>query len=196
MIILGLTGSIGMGKSTTAGFFADAGIPVYSADDVVRGLYRQTDVIKEIARVFPGVVDHASVDHEKLAKAVFGNPAALHKLEAIVHPRVHEAEAQFLHKARQQGHKLAVLDIPLLYETGGQSRVDYVAVVSAPPSVQRSRVLGRPGMTEERLCAILARQMTDEEKRQRADFIIDTHKSLDLVREDVHTLIQKLMGRC
>jgi len=194
MIILGLTGSIGMGKSTTAGFFADAGIPVYSADEAVRRLYRQTDVINEIAQTFAGVVDHASVDHEKLAKAVFANPAALRKLEAIVHPRVHEAEAQFLQKARQQGHKLAVLDIPLLYETGGQSRVDYVAVVTAPTTVQRKRVLARPGMTEERLCAILARQMPDEEKRQHADFIIDTHKSLDLVREDVRTLIHKLIG--
>lgn len=194
MIILGLTGSIGMGKSTVARLFAEAGIPVYSADDAVHMLYRQKPVIREIAAIFPAVVENDVIDHKKLAATVFGKPELLHKLEAIIHPRVRRLEAEFLQKVQQNGHEVAVLDIPLLYETDSQSRVDRVVVVSAPFEIQRERVLKRPDMTEEKFAAILARQMPDKEKRKRADFIIDTTKSLNTVREKVSTIIKALLA--
>jgi dephospho-CoA kinase len=194
MIVLGLTGSVGMGKSTTARFFAEEGIPVYSADAVVHTLYHQKPVVSEIEAVFPEVVENAAINHEKLAAMVFGRPEALRRLEAIVHPHVRKAETEFLHRACKQGHRIAVLDIPLLYETGGQARVDRVVVVSAPSAIQRKRVLSRSGMTEKKFAAILARQMPDEEKRRHADFIIDTGKDLDALHEDVRSVIRRLLA--
>lgn len=191
MIILGLTGSIGMGKSTTAQMFADAGIPVYSADAAVHRLYsgRATPLIEA---AFPGTTNENGVDREKLSAAVLGKPEAIRKLEAIVHPLVREEEQAFLEKARQAGADIALLDIPLLFETGGENRVDRVVVVSAPAEVQRQRVLARPGMTEEKLDAILARQMPDAEKRARADFVVDTGKGMDAAREEVAEIIRRL----
>jgi len=191
VIILGLTGSIGMGKSTTAQMFADAGIPVYSADAAVHRLYsgRATPLIEA---AFPGTTNENGVDREKLSAAVLGKPEAIRKLEAIVHPLVREEEQAFLEKARQAGADIALLDIPLLFETGGENRVDRVVVVSAPAEVQRQRVLARPGMTEEKLDAILARQMPDAEKRARADFVVDTGKGMDAAREEVAEIIRRL----
>lgn len=194
MIILGLTGSIGMGKSTVARLFAEAGVPVYSADDAVHMLYRQKPVIREIAAVFPAAVENGVVNHKKLAATVFGKPELLHKLEAIIHPRVRKLEAEFLQQVQQNGHKVAVLDIPLLYETNSQTRVDRVVVVSAPFEIQRERVLKRPDMTEEKFAAILAYQMPDKEKRKWADFVIDTTKNLNTVRENVNTIIKALLA--
>lgn len=194
MIILGLTGSIGMGKSTVARLFAEAGIPVYSADDAVHMLYRQKPVIREIAAVFPAVIENGVINHKKLAATVFAKPEFLHKLEAIIHPRVRKLEAEFLQQVQQNGHKVAVLDIPLLYETNSHARVDRVVVVSAPFEIQRERVLKRPDMTEEKFAAILARQMPDKEKRKRADFIIDTTKNLNTVCENVNTIIKALLA--
>jgi len=194
MIVLGLTGSVGMGKSTTARFFAEEGMPVYSADAVVHALYHQKPVVSEIEAVFPEVVENAAVNHEKLAAVVFGRPEALRRLETIVHPHVRKAETEFLHQACKQGYRIAILDTPLLYEAGGQARVDRVVVVSAPSAIQRERVLSRSGMTEKKFAAILARQMPDEEKRRHADFIIDTGKSLDAVHEDVRSVIRTLLA--
>lgn len=191
MIILGLTGSIGMGKSTTARMFADAGIPVYSADEAVHRLYSGRGA-PLIEAAFPGTTSENGVDREKLSAAVLGKPEAIRKLEAIVHPLVREEEQVFLEKARRGGAALAVLDIPLLFETGGENRVDRVVVVSAPAEVQRQRVLARPGMTEAKLDAILARQMPDAEKRARADFIVDTSKGMDAARDQVTDIIRRL----
>lgn len=193
MIVLGLTGSIGMGKSTTANFFAEAGIPVYSADTAVRELYEQADVIAQIGRAFPQAVENGSVNRQKLAAVILNRPEAIKQLEAIVHPLVRVAEKNFVNKARQAGHRLVVLDIPLLYETGGDQRVDKVVVVSAPAEVQRERVLKRAGMTEEKFAGFLARQMKDEEKRRLADFVVDTGKGLDVAREAVNSILQTLL---
>ena len=178
MFILGLTGSLGMGKSTTARFFAEEGVPVHDADAVVHRLY-EGEAVAAIEAAFPGTTADGKVDRNKLAARVLGDHAALKRLEAIVHPLVHEAERRLLAEAEARGEKVAVLDIPLLFETGGDARVDAVVVVSAPPEVQRARVLQRPGMTMEKLEAILAKQMPDAEKRRRADFIVDTSQGLD-----------------
>ncbi|PRD44363.1 dephospho-CoA kinase [Phyllobacterium phragmitis] len=191
MIILGLTGSIGMGKSTTAQMFADAGIPVYSADEAVHRLYSGR-AVPLIEAAFPGTTRANEVDREKLSAAVLGQPDAIGKLETIVHPLVREEERAFLENARNAGADMAVLDIPLLFETGGENRVDKVVVVSAPLEVQRRRVLARPGMTEAKLDAILARQVPDAEKRARADFIVDTGKGLDAARGQVVAIIRRL----
>ncbi|KXF79246.1 dephospho-CoA kinase [Paramesorhizobium deserti] len=191
MIVLGLTGSIGMGKSTTAQMFAESGIPAYSADEAVHRLYsgRAAPLIEA---AFPGTTNENGVDREKLSSAVLGQAEAIRKLEAIVHPLVREEEQAFLEKARQAGADIALLDIPLLFETAGEARVDRVVVVSAPQEVQRQRVLARPGMTEAKLDAILARQMPDAEKRARADFIVDTSKGTDAAREAVAEIIRRL----
>ena len=193
MIVLGLTGSIGMGKSTTAGLFAAAGVPVHSADETVHALYAGP-AAEPVGALFPGTVSGGVVDREALARRVLGDPAALRALEAIVHPMVREVEAAFLGRARDAGAPLAVLDIPLLFETSGEARVDRVLVVSAPPEVQRARVLSRPGMTAEKLGAILARQTPDTEKRRRADFVIDTSLGLDAARTAVAAIIARLAG--
>ncbi|PWL19555.1 dephospho-CoA kinase [Falsochrobactrum shanghaiense] len=194
MIILGLTGSIGMGKTTAANMFAQAGIPVHSADETVHRLYAGRAAAL-IEAAFPGTVINATVDRQKLSAAVLGNETAMKRLEAIVHPLVHEEEAAFLRNADEAGADLVVLDIPLLFETGADSRVDWVAVVSAPAPIQRQRVLSRPGMTELKLDAILARQMPDAQKRERADFIIDSSSSFDETRRQIGDIIAKLRGQ-
>jgi dephospho-CoA kinase len=188
MFILGLTGSVGMGKSTTAGFFADAGVPVHDADAVVHRLYEGA-AVPAIEAAFPSTTGAGKVDRNKLAARVLGDDAALKRLEAIIHPLVQEAEVRTLTDAQARGEKVVVLDIPLLFETGGDRRVDAVVVVSAPADVQRARVLGRPGMTEEKFAAILAKQMPDAEKRRRADFIVDTSGSLDDARAQVRAIL-------
>lgn len=191
MIILGLTGSIGMGKSTTARMFADAGIPVYSSDEAVHRLYagRAAPLIEE---AFPGTTTQNGVDREKLSSAVLGKPEAMARLEAIVHPLVHEEREAFLRNAGATGAGMVVLDIPLLLEIGADAGVDKVVVVSASEQIQRQRVLARPGMTSAKLDAILARQMPDAEKRARADFIIDTGKGFDAARAEVAEIIRRL----
>ena len=188
MFILGLTGSVGMGKSTTARFFAEEGVPVHDADAVVHRLY-EGEAVATIEAAFPGATANGRVDRDKLAACVLGDGAALKRLEAIVHPLVHEAERQLLAAAQTRGEKIAVLDIPLLFETGGDQRVDAVVVVSAPPQVQRARVLERPGMTVDKLEAILGKQMPDGEKRRRADFVVDTSKGFDAARAQVRAIL-------
>jgi dephospho-CoA kinase len=188
MIVLGLTGSVGMGKSTTARFFAEAGVPVHDADAVVHRLY-EGEAVAAIAEAFPGTITDGNVDRTKLAARVLGDAAALKRLEDIVHPLVHEAERRILAEAQARGEKVALLDIPLLFETGGDKRVDAVVVVSAPPDVQRARVMERPGMTLEKLESILARQMPDVEKRARADFVVDTSQGYDAARAQVRAIL-------
>lgn len=175
MVILGLTGSIGMGKSTTADMFRRLGVPVYDSDAAVHTLLGPGGgAVPEIARVFPDTVVDGAVDRQRLGKRVFGDPAALRKLEGIVHPRVRQVETAFLKRASARREPLVVLDIPLLFETDGQARCDATVVVSAPLFLQRRRVLSRPGMTAEKLDAVLARQMPDAEKRRRGDFVVPT----------------------
>jgi dephospho-CoA kinase len=188
MFILGLTGSLGMGKSTTARFFAEEGVPVHDADAVVHRLY-DGEAAAAIEAAFPGTTASGKVDRDKLAARVLGDSAALKRLEAIVHPLVQEAERRLLAEAEARGEKVAVLDIPLLFETGGEKRVDAVVVVSAPPDVQRSRALERPGMTVDKLGAILAKQMPDDEKRRRADFVVDTSRGFEAARADVRAIL-------
>ncbi len=188
MFVLGLTGSVGMGKSTTAQFFADAGVPVHDADAVVHRLY-EGEAAAAIEAAFPGTTVAGRVDRTKLGARVLDDPAALRRLEAIVHPMVQEAEQRLLAQAEAAGKKVAVLDIPLLFETGGDRRVDAVVVVTAPPEVQRARVLERPGMTAGKFDAILAKQMPDAEKRRRADFIVDTSQGLDSARAQVGAIL-------
>lgn len=189
MFVLGLTGSLGMGKSTTARFFAEAGVPVHDADAVVHRLY-EGEAVAAIEAAFPGTTHNGMVDRKLLSARVLGDSAAFKRLEDIVHPLVQEAERRLLAEAERRGEKIAVLDIPLLFETGGEKRVDAVVVVSAPPDVQKARVLERPGMTLEKLEAILAKQMPDEEKRRRADFVVDTSQGFDAARAQVRAILE------
>ncbi len=194
MIRLGLTGSIAMGKSATAKMFAEAGVPVHDADAAVHALYAGR-AVPLIEAAFPGTTADGKVDRTRLGEAVLGKPEAIARLEAIIHPLVHEAEADFLAKARAEGRRMVVLDIPLLFETGGERRMDAVVVVSAPAEVQRERALARPGMTAQRLDAILARQMPDADKRRRAHFIIETGSGLEPARRAVRSVIRALSGK-
>ena len=193
MIVLGLTGSIGMGKTTTAEMFAALGVPVHSADAAVHALYagRAAPLIEA---EFPNTVVDGRVDRGALSKRVVGQADAMKRLEGLIHPLVREAELAFLDRARADGARLAVVDIPLLYETGGETRCDKVAVVTAPSELQRMRVMARPGMTAQKFEAILAQQMPDEEKRHRADFIIDTGNGLEPARLAVEAIVRKLGG--
>jgi dephospho-CoA kinase len=191
MIIVGLTGSLGMGKTTTAQLFAEEGIPVFDADAEVHRLYSGA-AAPLIEQAFPGTVSGGRVDRARLADRVVGDAAALRRLEAIVHPLVRGAQAEFLVRAEREGAAIAVLDIPLLYETGGEQRVDKVVVVSAPPELQRARVLDRPQMTPEKFEAILSRQVPDSEKRRRADFVVDTGDGIEPAREQVRRIIRAL----
>lgn len=193
MIKLGLTGSIGMGKSTTAQFFAEKGVPVYDADATVHQLY-QSEAVPLIAEAFPEAVIDGQIDRKILSASVLGKPDQLKKLENIVHPLVHAKEQQFLRAAEAKGAKLVVLDIPLLFETGGTNRVDQILVVSAPYEMQRERVLSRENMTEEKFQSILARQMPDAEKRAKADFIVDTGRDKDFARQQVSDILEKLLN--
>ncbi|MBY9065940.1 dephospho-CoA kinase [Hyphomonas sp. WL0036] len=190
MIILGLTGSIGMGKSATAGLFRDAGVPVYDADAAVHALYAEGGAaVAPIEAAFPGVTHQGAIDRQKLRTRVLDDAEAMKRLEGIVHPLAGEAQLDFRRTAKEQGAAFAVLDIPLLFETGGNRHCTYTLVVSAPPEVQRARVLARPGMTEEAFEAILARQMPDADKRARADFILSTAHGFDFARDHVHAII-------
>ncbi|QCQ97468.1 dephospho-CoA kinase [Brevundimonas sp. SGAir0440] len=190
MILLGLTGSIGMGKSTTTAMFADLGAVVWNADDAVHRLYAPGGAaVGAVSEAFPGVVVDGAVDRTRLAEALGKDDTAFRRLEAIVHPLVAQGRAADLEAARSAGVKLAVLDIPLLFETGGDKAVDAVVVVTADPAIQAERVLARPGMTRERFDAILARQMPDAEKRARADFVIDTGRGLEAARAEIEAIV-------
>jgi dephospho-CoA kinase len=187
MFIIGLTGSIGMGKTTTARLFAEEGVPVHDADAAVHQLY-QGEAAGAIEAAFPGTTREGKVDRTVLGKRVVGDPPAMRLLEAIVHPMVREAEKRFLAAAAASGAPVAVLDIPLLFETGGESRVDAVVVVSAPGRMQRARVLER-GMSQAQFEALLARQMPDAEKRRRADFVVDSSKGIEPARAQVRAIL-------
>ena len=191
MIILGLTGSIGMGKSTTAEMFRNEGIPVHDADAAVHALYAGK-AAHAIETAFPGTIVDGSIDRRKLGAFVIGKPDQMKKLEAIIHPLVAAERDRFLTKARQDALELVVLDIPLLFETGGDKHCDYVLVVSAPPEEQERRVLARPDMTKEKLLKILASQLPDAQKRKRADFVIDSSLGLDHARAEVKKIIAEL----
>jgi dephospho-CoA kinase len=189
VVVIGLTGSIGMGKSTTARFFAEAGAPVYDADAVVHRLYAG-EAVPLVEAAFPGVSTAAGIDRGALAKRVLDDPAALKRLEGIIHPLVRREEMRFLADAERAGAPVVVLDIPLLFETGGERRVDAVVVVTAPPDVQRVRAFSRPGMTEEKFQALQAKQVPDAEKRRRADFVVDTSLGFDFARQQVHGILR------
>ena len=188
MIVLGLTGSIGMGTSTTATLFAEAGVPVYDADAAVHRLY-EGEAVGAIEAAFPGTTDNGKVDRNRLSARVVHDPAAMKRLEAIVHPMLGASRQKFFHDAEQSGAAVAVVDIPLLFETGGEKRVDAVVVVTTTPEVQRERILARPNMSQEKLDAILARQMPDAEKRKRAHFVVDTSHGLDPVRDRIRDIL-------
>jgi dephospho-CoA kinase len=193
MIVLGLTGSIGMGKSTTAAMFRDEGVPVYDADAAVHALYAPGGAaVAPLAAAFPGVVKEGAVDRVALRAAIGGDAAAWGKLEAIVHPLVREAQAAFLAQARGGGARVAVLDIPLLFESGGAKAVDAVVVVSASAESQRARVMARPGMTEAAFAEILAKQTPDAEKRAQADFVINTGLGFEEARVQVRAVLAAL----
>ena len=191
MFVIGLTGSIGMGKSTTARFFAEAGVPVHDADAIVHRLY-EGEAAPAIEAAFPGTTASGKVDRLKLAERVLGDKAALRQLESIVHPLVREAETRFLAEAERKGAPVAVLDIPLLFETGGQERVDAVVTVSAPAEVQRERLLQRAGMTEEKLEALIANQLADAEKRRHADFVVDSSQGFEVARAQVEEILRQV----
>lgn len=193
MYILGLTGSIGMGKTAAAARFRHNGIPVFDADQIVHDLYAGA-AIKPIEAAFPGTTSPAGVDREKLSKALLAAPEKFARLEAIVHPLVRAAEADFLGEQAALGSPFVVLEIPLLYETSFEKLVDGVAVVSAPPDVQAERVLARPSMTPQKLEQLLARQMPDEEKRRRADFVVDTGGTITHTESQVDKLTTSLRG--
>lgn len=193
MIVVGLTGSIGMGKSTTAAMFREAGVPVYDADAAVRDLYETGGAaVAPVGEAFPGVVKDGAIDREALRQRVLGDPEALKRLNGIVHPLVGRDRMGFFREAEADGKDMVVLDIPLLFETGGHANVDAVVVASAPAEMQRERVLARPGMTPERLDAILAQQMADAEKRARAHFVVDTSRGLEPARAQVAEIIAAL----
>jgi dephospho-CoA kinase len=192
MKVIGLTGGIGMGKSTAANTFRRLRVPVFDADAAVHELQGKGGrAVAPIAAAFPGTVEGGKVDREALRHAVLGNPAALKRLERIVHPLVRDAERRFLAAARRRAEPLVVLDIPLLFETKGQGRCDLVVVVTAPAAVQRWRVLRRPGMTEERLRYILARQTSDREKRRRADVVVPTGLSRHAAQRAIRKLVRE-----
>ena len=195
MIVLGLTGSIGMGKSTTAAMFAEQGAVVWNADEAVHRLYAVGGAaVEPIGAAFPGVVVDGAIDRTRLAQALGRDDRAFRRLEAIVHPLVASGRLDDLAEAEARGVSLAVLDIPLLFETGGEAAVDAVVVVTADADIQRQRVLARPGMTTERFTAILERQTPDAEKRRRADFIIDTGHGLEAARAQVRTIVETVLS--
>ncbi|MGJ4992863.1 dephospho-CoA kinase [Bradyrhizobium sp. HKCCYLS3077] len=192
MRVLGLTGSMGMGKSTTAKLFAEAGVPVYDADATVHKVY-EGEATPAIEAAFPGATAGGKVDRAKLSAKVVGDPAAIRRLESIVHPMLRSYHQAFLDEAERSGVPVAVVDVPLLFETGGDKRVDAVVVVSTSPEIQRERILARGTMTEEALDALLARQMPDAEKRARADFVVDTSHGLDPVRERIRDILAEVV---
>jgi dephospho-CoA kinase len=195
MLMIGLTGSIGMGKSQTAKLFAELGIPVYDADAAVHALYAKGgEAAAALAPHFESAVQDGAVDRAELGRLVLNDPAAMRRLESIVHPMTARAQLTFLKEAAAQGAAMAVLDIPLLFETGATDRVDVIAVVSAPPDVQRARVLQRPGMTPEKFAAIVNKQTPDGEKRARAHFVIETGLGVEHARAQVRAIANALRG--
>ena len=190
MIILGLTGSIGMGKSTTAKLFAEAGVPVYDADATVHLIY-EGEAAPAIEAAFPGTTVDGKVDRAKLSAQVLHDAAAIRRLEQVVHPMLGAYHQKFLRDAEQSGTPVAVVDVPLLFETGGEKRVDAVVVVTTSPDIQRQRILARDNMTAEKLDAILARQLPDAEKRKRADFIVDTSHGIEPVRARIRDILDE-----
>jgi dephospho-CoA kinase len=196
MLIIGLTGSIGMGKSATARMFVQQGVPVHDADAAVHALYKKGGAaVDAIARAFPEAVRDGAVDRARLGEIVVANPDAMRRLEAIIHPFVRAEQEAWLRARAAEGAKLVVLDIPLLLETGAQESVDIVVLVSAPEDAQRTRVLKRPGMTPERLEALLKRQMPDSEKRRHAHFVVETDKGLAHAEAQVKGILRALAGR-
>ena len=190
MIILGLTGSIGMGKSTTAKLFEEAGVPVYDADASVHRLY-EGEAAPAIEAAFPGTTVDGKVDRNKLSAKVVHDAAAMKQLEQIVHPMLGASRQKFFDDAERSGAPVVVVDVPLLFETGGEKRVDAVVVVTTTPEIQRERILARDNMTGEKLDAILARQLPDAEKRKRADFVVDTSHGLDPVRLRIRDILEQ-----
>ncbi|GMV60886.1 MAG: dephospho-CoA kinase [Parvibaculum sp.] len=196
MLLIGLTGSIGMGKSETAKMFRELGVPVYDADAAVHKLYEKGGkAVEPLRAAFPAAIVDDAVDRKALSRCVIGLPDEMKKLEAIVHPLVGEAQMEFLRENMAAGQAMAVLDIPLLYETGGETRVDVVVVVSAPYDLQKTRVLARPDMDEAKFAAIHARQVPDAEKRRRADFVVESDKGLDHARAQVAAIVEALKTR-
>ncbi len=191
MIIIGLTGSIGMGKTTTAGMFRDEGIPVNDSDAVVHDLYK-TDAVEPVGMAFPGSIRDGVIDRAELARQLSLDPDGFSRLEAIVHPLVRKREKQFLEIQKTAGTDLVLLDIPLLFETGAEKRVDVIVVATCDPQIQRQRVLARPGMTEEKFNLILNRQLPDQQKRERADFLVDTGGGLMQAKRRVQEIIALL----
>ncbi len=189
--VLCLTGSLGMGKTTAARYFAEAGVPVHDSDAVVHALY-EGKAVSAIEQAFPGSTSGGKVDRAKLAAMVLNDRAALARLEAIVHPLVSESTDEFLADAKAKNVSVVVLDVPLLFETDTHRRCDATVVVSAPAEIQRQRVLERPGMTEEKFSAILSKQLPDAEKRRRADFIVDSSKDFDHARAQVHDILRSV----
>ena len=189
--VLCLTGSLGMGKSTTAKFFAEAGVPVHDSDAVVHALY-EGEAVTLIERAFPGSVTGGKIDRDKLAAVVLNDKASLARLEAIVHPLVSASREKFLAEAQARGASVVVLDVPLLFETAAEGRCDAVVVVSAPPEIQRQRAFGRPGMTEDKFAALLDKQMPDAEKRRRADFVVDSSKDFDHARAQIREILRSV----
>lgn len=194
MLIIGLTGSIGMGKSAAAGYFRAAGVPVFDSDAEVHRLYAG-EAVPLIEAAFPGTTHQGKVDRALLSTSLMADPSGFKRLEEIVHPLVRAGQRRFLELAAGRGEPLAVLEIPLLFETGGEKLVDVSVVVSAPADLQRQRVLARPGMTPEKLDAILARQVPDGEKRARADFVVDTGGTLDETERQITSIVAALKGR-
>lgn len=191
MIIVGLTGSIGMGKSTTAAMFVEQGVPVNDADAVVHDLYR-SQAVEPISHAFPGATKDGQVDRSELSRQLANDPSGFKRLEQIVHPLVRDRERQFLERQLENGADIVLLDIPLLFETQGDERVDAVVVVTCDPEIQRRRVLARPGMTLEKFDLILSRQYPDTEKRRRADFIIDTSHGIEQAKARVTDILRQL----
>jgi len=194
MLVIGLTGGIGMGKSAAAEHFAQAGVPVFNADACVHGLY-EGEAVEAIESAFPGVARGGKVDRQLLSARVAGSPERLRQLEEIVHPLVVAAEIEFLREQEKNGANMAVLEIPLLFETDAHSRVDVTVVLSAPEAVQRDRVLARPGMTIDKLEHLLARQLPDAERRARADYVVDSSLPLADMHAEIDTLIESLRTR-
>lgn len=190
MIVLGLTGSIGMGKSTTAKLFAEVGVPIYDADAIVHSLY-EGGAMQPIEAAFPGILVDGKVDRARLSARVVHDPAAMKRLESIVHPMLGASRQEFLYNAERSGAPVVVIDVPLLFETGGEKHVDAVVVVTTTPEIQRQRVLARDNMNSESFDAILARQLPDAEKRKRADFVVDTSHGLDPVRAQIRDILNQ-----
>ena len=192
MLLLGLTGSIGMGKSTTAKLFEEAGVPVYDADATVHKVY-EGEAVPAVEAAFPDSTANGKVDRQKLSAMVVNNAEAMKRLETIVHPMLRSHQLKFLSDAEKSGAPVAVLDVPLLFETGGEARVDAVVVVTTTPEIQRERILARDNMTPDKLEAILARQLPDAEKRKRADFVVDTSHGLEPVRQRIREILGEVV---